>query len=127
MNNDCNCTKSFSTVSEYPCKQKACIRSQKPDCLATAVIPAITVDTTEGITELANCFVHVTTNNTTYYIDDKHRIMLVWAGPVEIDAYDIATNPNNLRAQLCFTTIEGILAEVWFDKQGVAHIMAREG
>lgn len=126
MNTDCNC-KSFSTVSEYPCKQKACIKPQKPDCLATAVIPAITVDTTEGITDLANCLVHVTTTNTTYYVDDKHRIMLVWAGPVEISGYDIAENPYNLRAQLCFTAVGGVLTEVWFDKQGVAHIMAREG
>lgn len=23
--------------------------------------------------------------NTTFYIDDKHRIMITWAGPVEVD------------------------------------------
>ena len=63
----------------------ACIRNQQPDCLAKAVIPSITVETVDGLTNLANCFVHVTSTNTTYYIDDKHRPMIIWAGPVEVE------------------------------------------
>lgn len=63
----------------------ACIRNKQPDCTAKAVIPSITVETVDGLTNLANCFVHVTSNNTTYYVDDKHRPMMVWAGDVEVD------------------------------------------
>ena len=85
-----------------------------------AVIPSITVDSTDGITELANCFVHVTTINTTYYVDDKHRIMLVWAGPVEATGYDTEANPSGLRSQFCFT--DGVM--YYFDKQGVAHLIS---
>lgn len=87
-----------------------------------AVIPSITVDSVDGITELANCFVHVTAINTTYYIDDKHRIMLVWAGPVEVAEYDTVANPSGLRSQFCFTDNK----MYYFDKQGVAHLISEE-
>ena len=120
MNKDCNCQHSFSTVTEYPCTMRACIKPKKPDCTPMAVIPSITVDSTDGITELANCFVHVTTINTTYYVDDKHRIMLVWAGPVEATGYDTEANPSGLRSQFCFT--DGVM--YYFDKQGVAHLIS---
>lgn len=126
MNTECNCNKSFSTASEYPCKQPACFKAKRPDCLATAVIPSITVETVDGITTLANCLVHATSNNTTYYIDDKHRPMLVWAGPVEVDEYNYSTNPLNLRSQFCLTTVGGVYKEIYFDKRGVAHIIGTE-
>lgn len=113
-------------MNEYCGKMPACIRNKQPDCLAKAVIPSVTVETVDGITNLANCFVHVTSTNTTYYIDDKHRPMIIWAGPVEIDDYDIATNPLNLRAQDLYTTIGGVYKLVRFDKQGVGHVMAIE-
>ena len=77
FNNNC--------IQEYSCTMPACIRNKQPDCTAAAVIPSITVDTVDGITNLANCFVHVNNINTTFYIDDKHRIMIVWAGNVETD------------------------------------------
>ena len=94
--------------------------------MAKAVIPAVTVDTVDGITNLANCFVHVTSTNTTYYIDDKHRPMITWVGAVEVENYDIQTNELGLRSQTCYTTINGAYTEVYFDKQGVGHIMAIE-
>jgi len=68
-------------------------------CPHTCVIPVLTVDTADGIKNVAACFVHVLENNTTYYIDDKHRIITVWAGPVEYNDYDYANNPLNLRSQ----------------------------
>lgn len=111
---------------EYCGTMPACFKNKQPDCLAKAVIPSITVDEVSGITTLANCLVHVTSINTTYYVDDKHRIMTVWAGPVEVDVYDIETNTLNLRSQTCFTTINGVYTEVYFDKQGVGHIMGTE-
>lgn len=103
-----------------------CIKKDADPCKAKAVIPSITVDTVEGITNLANCFVHVTTINTTFYVDDKHRPMIVWAGPVEVNNYDIEANELNLRSQFCLTTVNGIFTEVYFDKQGVGHIIGTE-
>lgn len=126
IDNDFNCFNSFSTTSECPCKKPACIRRKKPDCEPTAVIPSITVDTADGITNLANCFVHVTETNTTYYVDDKHRIIIIWAGPVEVGEYDIEANELNLRSQTCYTTVSGAYTEVYFDKRGVGHVMATE-
>lgn len=104
----------------------ACIKRKEPDCLAKAVIPAVTVDSIDGILTLANCFVHVASINTTFYIDDKHRPMITWAGPVEVENYDITTNPLNLRSQTCYTTINEVYTEVYFDKQGTSHIMGTE-
>lgn len=124
--NECNCMKSFTTTSEYPCRQSACFKHKEPDCLATAVIPAISVDSINGIDSLANCLVHVNSINTTFYIDDKHRPMITWAGPVEIANYNITTNELNLRAQTCYTTIDGVYSEVYFDKTGLAHVIGQE-
>lgn len=104
----------------------ACIKKQQPDCLAKAVIPSITVDSTDGILNLANCFAHVTSINTTFYIDDKHRPMIVWSGPVEINDYDIETNPLRLAGQTCYTTVNGKYSEVYFDSQFVGHIIGTE-
>lgn len=96
--------------------------------MAKAVIPSVTVDSIDGITNLANCFVHVTNNNTTYYIDDKHRPMLVWAGPAEVEDYDIEANELKLRSQICFNlnteTRKGDF--VYFDKHGVGHVIKEE-
>lgn len=115
-----------SCLSEYKYTRPACFKVKVPECETAAVIPTITVETTEGITNLANVLVHVTSNNTTYYVDDKHRIIIVWAGPVEADNYDIETNPSNLRSQDCYTTVDGEYAHIYFDKQGVAHVMSKE-
>lgn len=111
---------------EYCGAMPACIKNKRPDCLAKAVIPSITVETVDGITNLANCFVHVTSINTTFYVDDKHRIMIIWAGPVEADTYDISANPLGLRSQTCYTTINDVYSEVYFDKTGVGHIIGQE-
>lgn len=94
--------------------------------MAKAVIPAVTTETVDNITALANCFVHVSNINTTFYIDDKHRPMITWAGPVEIDMYDYQENPLNLRSQTCYSTINGTFTEIYFDKTGTAHIIGTE-
>ena len=101
--------------------------------MAKAVIPATTVETVDGITNLANCFVHVTGINTTFYIDDKHRPMMIWAGPVETEVpSDVTTDEQfmafvksfNLRSQFLYAKYYssdnnqyGIVA-VYFDKTG---------
>ena len=105
--------------NEYNYKMKACIRKGNPSCDAQAVIPAITLETTFGLTSYTNCFVHVTSNNTTYYVDDKGTPIITWAGPVDYvsdiefsDLSDIPAwnemvswlkaNPLNLRGQDCY-------------------------
>lgn len=103
----CECNKRFN---EYgPCVP-AGIRNVKPSCKDKAVIPSITVENASGMRGLADCFVHVLSNNTTYYIDDKGRTTITWAGPVEVNDYDYEANPLNLRSQFAmdFTNNVGV-------------------
>lgn len=67
-----------------------------------AVIPSVVVDDVSGLKNLADCFVHVTSINTTFYIDDKHRTTITWAGPVNVNDYDAEANPLNLRNQTVY-------------------------
>lgn len=93
--------KCCNEYNEYNCEKligKLEKMSQSP-CPHEAVIPVLTVETADGIKNVAGCFVHVMQNNTTYYIDDKSRIITVWAGPVEYDDYDYENNPFGLRSQ----------------------------
>ena len=127
------CNYNSCCLNEYNYTMPACIRNKQPDCMAKAVIPSITVETADGITNLANCFVHVTRTNTTFYIDDKHRPMIIWAGSVEADVPETITTDEefiafvksfNLRSQYLYakyysndTNSYGIMA-VYFDKTG---------
>ena len=81
-----------------------------------AVIPAITVDDVSGIKNIADCFVHVSNINTTFYIDDKHRMMITWAGPVEVEDYDVKENPLRLRSQTVYDYFNNRM--VYYDKVG---------
>lgn len=85
--------------AEYGKAVPGCLRAVEPKCPFVAVIPSITVDDKSGIKNLADCFVHVASTNTTYYIDDKKRITQIWAGPVEHDDYDLDANTLGLRSQ----------------------------
>lgn len=86
--------------SEYCEKFNGIVRKMSSaPCPHQCIIPVLTIETADGLRNVAGCFVHVLQNNTTYYIDDKHRIITVWAGPVEHDNYDYATNPLDLRSQ----------------------------
>lgn len=150
MENDklCNtCGRSFRTTTSNPscfaqdtycgCKQKACIRKKQPDCEPTAVIPAITVETSAGIANLANCFVHVIDINTTFYVDEMHRPMLIWAGNVEVDLPENVNTEEewmefirsfNLRGQFLYVKYsqnEGeertVFSSFYFDKTGTPY------
>ena len=81
-----------------------------------AVIPAITVEDISGIRNIADCFVHVKNINTTFYIDDKHRMMITWAGPVEAEDYDYANNPLGLRSQVVYDFTND--RAIYFNKSG---------
>ena len=135
--NKCNYNDCF--LQEYSYPMPACIRKKPYDCMAKAVIPAVTVDSVDGITNLANCFVHVTSINTTYYVDDKHRPMIVWAGDVEIEIPSnmsaeeldemVSANERGLRSQYFFCRRLYVESEVqtyymhiyYYDKNGRAY------
>lgn len=122
----CDCNYYDGCLTEYPKTMLGCIKKGADPCKAKAVIPAVTTETVDGLTNLANCFVHVTNINTTFYIDDKHRPMIIWAGPVEVADYDILTNPFGLRSQTVYTDVNGTFSEVYFDKRGVGHVIGTE-
>lgn len=128
--NSCNCNKTCTTCGrpwavcncnkvnfcEYEGMAQGCIRNMEPECPMQAVIPSVTVDDTSGMKNLLDCFVHVTSINTTFYIDNEHRQMITWAGPVEYDNYDLDANTLNLRNQFLIDKANSIVA--YFDKTG---------
>ena len=114
---ECNCNQNFN---EYGKCVRAGIRNVAPSCKDVAVIPSVTVENTTGLRGLADCFAHVTSTNTTYYIDDKGRMMIVWAGPVEADGYDYSTNPLGLRSQSVYDFTNNI--EIYFNAIGAYRI-----
>lgn len=132
-NTEPKCNYNNCCFQEYKHSMQACIRNKQPDCTAKAVIPSITVDTTEGLTNLANCFVHVTSINTTFYIDDKHRPMIIWAGDVEVELpASVVTDAQwqeflhsfNLKSQFLYVKTHNndnnrdVIISFYFDKTG---------
>lgn len=111
MRNEC-----CNQFKEYGKCVPGAIRQIAPSCKDLAVIPSVTVENTEAMKNLANCFVHVTSNNTTYYIDDKHRITIIWAGPIEANNYNYALNPLKLRSQSVYDFQNNI--EIYFNAVG---------
>lgn len=127
----CGCAQPTGTAEYCPGRHGKITPGEK-DCVENATIAQVTVDTIDGITNLASCFVYVTSTNTTYYIDDKHRILTAWKGVVEADDYNIETNPLNLRSQFLYTTVtnqegEEVPAAVYFDKDGNPQVLNEEG
>lgn len=102
-----------------------CIRHTKPVCPPIAVIPAITVDNPDSVQTLKDCFVHVSSNNTTYYVDDLHRIIEFWAGPVEVDNYDFINNPLHLRSQMVYDFANN--RGIYYDAKGEYRIILLTG
>lgn len=84
---------------EYGPSVCGAIRQRQPECPHAAVIPSVVVEHADSLKDLCDTFVHVSDINTTFYIDDKHRPIITWAGPVEYDNYDLATNSLDLRSQ----------------------------
>lgn len=87
------------SCQEYGPMKAGCLREIEPSCPYQAVIPTLTVEDKSNLKDLADCFVHVSNINTTFYIDDKHRTIVTWAGPVEYDNYDLEANTLGLRSQ----------------------------
>lgn len=87
---------------DFDNKVPGCIRVQQPKCPFVAVIPTLTVEDISGVKGLADCLVHVSNINTTIYVDDQHRYITTFAGPVFESNYDYITNPLKLRGQTCY-------------------------
>lgn len=105
---------------EYGPKVCGAIRPGEPKCPYQAVIPSLTVESVGNLKDLADCFVHVSDINTTFYIDDKHRIMTTWAGLVSVENYDFDANPLNLRDQIAYDAKNNTAAI--YNKQGANYI-----
>lgn len=117
----CGCNKCKDIkFCEYGRMANGCIREKQPGCPMQAVIPSVTVESIEGIKNLADCLVHVSDINTTFYIDDKHRPIITWAGPIDIPGYDMEGNPNNYRDQIV-TDVANQMAVI-YDKSGKGYL-----
>lgn len=87
----------------------------------------------EGIRD---AFVHVTENNTTYYLDSCGYPIITWAGPIEIPRYDVDNNPFGYKKQLLHTVrtvTNPVTGEdededvvVYYDSRGEAHVLMTE-
>lgn len=109
---------------EYCGTMPACFEKGLPKCPAVAVIPSMTLDTTEGLKQLSNTVVHVISNNTTYYVDDKHRITEICSEPVSRDNYDFANNPEKFAGQIVFDYANNIA--FYYDNSGRAFEIAED-
>lgn len=113
-----NCKVTYEEYGDIvPCR----LDKTAPKCPFIAVIPTIVVDNKDGIIGLANCFVHVSNINTTFYIDDKHRTIITWAGPVEVNDYDYEENPLGLRGQTCYDFSNN--RAIYYNKTGAYKII----
>lgn len=120
----CCCNKKVN-FCEYGRMAHGCIRERTPECPMQAVIPSVVVDSISNLKNLADCFVHVTSINTTFYIDDKHRTMITWAGPVEVDNYDYENNPLGLRSQTVYDFANN--RAIYYNKTGGYEIFGLGG
>lgn len=121
---ECGCKKSCCNnvnFCEYGCAVPGCIRERAPECPMQAVIPSVVVEDLSGLKNLADCFVHVSSLNTTFYIDDKHRMTITWAGPVEYNNYDLAANTLGLRGQFLIDRANN--RSVYYTKTGEYQII----
>lgn len=107
--------------SEYGDTVLGGLRNVKPECPYMAVIPTVTVVDKSNIKGLADCFVHVSNINTTYYIDDKHRMLVTWAGPVEESNYDYEENPLGLRGQTVYDFANN--RAIYYNKTGAYRLI----
>lgn len=100
--NPCNCQKSHQTCGCKARRYAGQIKQVEPTCHPTAVIPLVIVDDVANLKALSACFAHVSSINTTFYIDEKSKLAITWAGPVEYDNYDFTNNPLKLRSQTVY-------------------------
>lgn len=96
-----------------------------PQCPVKAVIPLVEVATPENLKTLSNCFAYVQSTNTTYYIDNQHRFIVCWRGPVEASNYDLDANALGLRSQ--FIIDDGKNQVAYYNKTGRYQILGGEG
>lgn len=71
-------------------------------CCPPETANVVQVESVDGIKGLNNCFVYVQSNNTSYYVDNAHRITQLCAMPIYQDKYDYQNNPLSLRSQTVY-------------------------
>lgn len=101
---------------EYCGTMPACFEKGLPKCPAVAVIPSMTLETADGLKQLSNTVVRVLSNNTLYYVDDKHRITEIGSYPVTRDNYDFDTNPEGFANKFVLDYANNIFA--FYDTAG---------
>lgn len=112
------------------------MRNKKPECTKKAIIASTTVETTSKMEGIRDAFVHVTENNTTYYLDSCGNPIITWAGPVDMPRYDVDNNPFGYKKQLLHTVrtttnpVTGLDEDddvvVYYDSRGDAHVLMTE-
>lgn len=119
--NPCNCKHSHQTCGCKARRYAGQIKQVEPTCPPTAVIPLVIVDDASNLKGLSACFAHVANINTTFYIDDKSRLAITWAGPVEVEDYDYENNPLGLRSQTVYDYNNNIA--VYYNNIGEYRVM----
>lgn len=71
-------------------------------CCPPETANVVQVQSVAGIKGLNNCFVYVQDINTSFYVDNAHRITWISSGVVEESNYDLQANPLNLRNQFLY-------------------------
>lgn len=71
-------------------------------CCPPETANVVPVQSVDGIKGLNNCFVYVQNINTSFYIDNAHRITQLCAMPIYQDNYDYQNNPLGLRSQTVY-------------------------
>lgn len=123
-------------LRNYDYTLPACVRNKKPECTKKAIIASTTVETTSKMEGIRDAFVHVTENNTTYYLDSCGNPIITWAGPIDMPRYDVDNNPFGYKKQLLHTvrtTTDPSTGEetdddvvVYYDSRGDAHVLMTE-
>lgn len=89
-------------------------------CCPPETATVVTVQTVDGIKGLSNCFVHVLANNTVYYVDRKHHITQISSNIVEVEQYDVDSNPSNFRGQIAYDTSTQDLIYFTYGGKGIS-------
>ena len=74
-----DCREMIDSGAEYCKRVIGNIVETDDSCAAQATIPIYEVESVSDVRKIANGFVHVAENDTTYYVDDKHRILTTWS------------------------------------------------
>lgn len=113
--------KSMYNCTECNMRIGAIKKVDRVKCPHECIIPLVSVENADGIKNLAACYVHVLSTNTTYYIDERGRAIITWQGDVFVDDYDYQNNPLGLRAQKVYDFANN--REIIYNAQGAYRLL----